>query len=336
AYISNPDPNLGSLESWDYFKPLRRTRLISGADIPLVIRETVEIQHELGVDACIAPNLFIRNADSIDTAIALNFLNQTKAQAAEVTDRPVLGTIAIHRDALLSNNNFRDILDGLTGLDNPPDGYYLVVGSNQLQSTGNYIRSDLYDPEIIAAWMYMNYVLSLNGANIVNGYCFQLSPLMAICGAHACASGWSSGLRKFCINKYLRQGRGGSQPNARYVSNPLLSFIRQTDYADYKAVVPEIANGLQMDAVYDARDANQTEQAQQAWEALTAISQDYSGDLANIGDELGRFTARVEEAKRLWSYIQGAGFIEETEQNLERLDAMLEGVQLFTEWAELA
>ncbi len=336
TYISNPNPNLGSLEEWDYFKAPRRPRLITGADIPEIINRAVEIQHNLNTSECIAPNVFIRNADSIDTAIALNFLNQTKSLAANVTDRPVLGTIALHRDALLSDNNFRDILDGLTGLESPPDGYYIIVGSNELQSTGNFIRSDLDHPEVIAAWMYINYVLSLNGAKVVNGYCFLASPLLAICGAHECASGWSSGLRKFCISKYVRQGKGGSQPNARYLSTSLLSYIRQTDFDAYQAIIPEVANKLSLDSIYNTRDVNQTEQAQQAWEALAEITNGISGNVNHVKQGLSDMTDRLLKAIKLWSYIQDAGFVEETEQNLERLEAMLQAIEIFSEWAEIS
>lgn len=337
GFASNPNPNLGSLEDWSYFVPQKRSRLISGSAVSTVIQSSIEVQEELGLDACIAPNLFVRQADSIDTAISLNFLNQTKPEAQKVTDKPVYGSIAIHRDALLSNETFRDILDGLTALDSPPDGYYVIVGSSEQQSTGNFIRSDLYQPEVIAAWMYINYVLSLNGSKVINGYCFMLTPLLAICGAQACAYGWSSGLRKFCINKYVRQARkGGNQPNARYLSNPLLSFIKQTDYDNYKSVLPSIANDLPMDQLFDARDANQTEQALQMWEATSTQISATSHDLNDIVENLGHFSEKIDEARQKWSYIQASGFRDEIDQNLERLDAMSEGIQLFIEWAELA
>jgi len=337
GYISNPAPNLGALEEWDYFQPARRKDLISGTAIPGIIKKAVESQAGMGVDACIAPNLYIKHADSIDTAIALNILNQTKARSSEITDKPVYGTIALHRDALLANNNFRDILDGLTGLDNPPDGYYITVGSNEMQSTGNFIRSDLDHPEVLAAWMYMNYALSLNGAKVINGYCFQQSPLLAICGAEACASGWFSGLRKFCINKYIRQGTGGGNlPNARYLSNPLLSFIRQTEYAAYRQIVPEIANGLSMDTIYETEDVSQTNQSLQSWEALHTLAGGIPNDLSNISKALEQFIKQINHAQALWSFIQSEGFTLEIEPNLERLGAMIEAIQLFKEWAEIA
>lgn len=335
GHITHPDPNLGALEEWSYFEPPRKTRLISGVAIPDIIKNTVKLQDALGVSNCIAPNVFIRRADSIDTAIALNFLNQTKEQASQVTDRPVYGTISIHRDALLADNNFRDILDGLTGLDNPPDGYYIVVGSNEQQSSGNFVRSDLYDPEVIAGWMYMNYVLTLNGAKVVNGYCFLLSPLMGICGASACASGWSSGLRKFCLDRYIRQGKGGRRPNARYLSTSLLSYIRQTNFETYKEIVPEVVNGLATDAPYESGEPTQTEQAQQAWDGLSKLSQEFAGDVSEIESRLSEFSQFVVEAKIHWSFLQEAGFVEETEPNMERLDSILQGIALLKEWAEL-
>lgn len=336
SYTSHPTPNLGSLEAWNYFKATRRSQLISGAAIPEIIQSVISIQHDLGIDRCIAPSVYIRNADSIDTAIGINFLNQTKLNALKVTDKPVYGSICIHRDALLKESNFRDILDGLTAIDNPLDGYYIVIGSNELQSSGSFIRSDIYHPEIIAASMYMTYVLSLNGSKVINGYCFMLSPLMKLCGAESTACGWSSGLRKFCIDRYIRQKGGGQQPNARYLSNALMSFIRQTDYVIYKEIVPEIANYLEQDEIYNTGEPNQTEQTLQTWEALNTSDNNIPNSHNDIEASLSDILSKTEKAKILWSHIQEAGFTEETEINIDRLKAIEQGVELFKQWAEIS
>lgn len=336
-FISHPRPNLGSLESWTkYFERPKRSQLITGTAVPKVIQNTLAVQRELGLSSLIAPNVYIRQSDSIETAIALNFLNQAKAQNGANEGEEIFGTIAIHRDALLSGSNFKDILDGLTGLDNPPDGYYVIVGSGELQSSGNFIRSDIYHPEVIAAWMYTNYVLALNGAKVINGYCFMMGPLLGLCGANAVASGWSSGLRKFCIDRYIKQPPGGRLASARYLCNPLLSFIKQPDFDAFKAIVPEIENGLSLDTVYADREPDQTEQALQAWEAVHDLAQTFDGSLSRINEKLDGFQNHIEEATRLWSYIQEEGLANEVGPNLERLEALSSGIDLFKEWAELA
>jgi len=335
-FLSHPEPNLGSLQEWNYFQRPRRSALISGAAIPGLLKKALSDQIDIGVNRLIAPNLYIQNADSIDTALALNFLNRTKEVASNLGNLPVYGTLAMNRDALLSGDTFRDILDGLTGIENPPDGYYLIVGSNELQSTGNYVRSDLSQPEVIAASMYVNYVLSINGAEIVNGYSFLLSPLMGICGASGSASGWSSGLRKFCFDRYARSQRGGSAPNIRYLSNPLLSYVRQTDLDAFREVVPEVMNGLPFDEAYLNDEPTRTDAALQSWEALRRLSAEVAPEDGDIGGKLTSFSRQIGAAKERWERLRSAGFSNEVEPNIERLEAMEGGIEIFTEWAELS
>ncbi|MBL9154734.1 MAG: hypothetical protein JNK37_19800 [Verrucomicrobiales bacterium] len=333
--VAHPNANCGSLEAWPYFQRQNRSKMISGAAIPNLIQRTVEAQAGVGLNAFIAPNLFIRQADSIDTGIAINILNQTKAAAAKVADGPVYGTIAIHRDAILEGDQFFEILDDLTGMETPPDGYYLILGSNEQNSSGKFVRSDLSHPRVIAAWMYANYVLSLNGAHLINGYCFLLSPLMGLCGAAAAASGWSSGLRKFCFDRYIRaEGRGGNQPNPRYVSAPLMAHVRQTDLDTFEAIAPGIWNGLSLDDRFQG-DVSRTEEALQSWQGLARLAAEAqpSGDIL---DDLNRFRGLIDQARSRWIALQSAGITSEVEPNLERLQAMEGGIELFTQWAELA
>lgn len=335
-YIAHPSPNLGALEDWPYFRRPRKPELITGSAIPGVISEALTAQLALGVNQLITPNIYIRQADSIDTAIALNFLNKAKSCADQITTKPVYGTLAIHRDALLAGQNFRDLLDSLTGMGNPLDGYYLVVGSREQQSTGKYIRSDLSHPEVIANWMYANYVLSLNGARVINGYSFLLAPLLGICGSSASASGWTSGLRKFCIDRYVRVQGKASPPSLRYVSNRLLSHVRQADLDAFTAIVPEVVNGLSLDDVYAEREPNRTEEALQSWEALKASCDQSCVPNTDIRTALDEFLTRIANARLSWDELQSAGFSNEVEQNLERLASMESAIQLFKGWAELA
>jgi hypothetical protein len=333
TYMRHPEPNLGTLEQWEYFRAPRRGALISGTAIPGIIEQTLQAQAELGLDEWIAPNVYIGKADSIDTAIALNFLAQSKAVASRLGDAPVFATLAFDRDAILNEGEFREILDALTAIENPPDGYYVLIGSGMARESGGQVRSDIDQPQVIAGWMYTNYVLSINGARVLNGYCHLLSPLLGISGADAIASGWFSGLRKFSMSKYAKEVGGGRFPLVRYVSAPLLSHIKQTDFDAFRAVVPEIATGSAQDAAYDGEEPSRTEEALQSWEALGVLSQKYcTGDTPA---DLVRFKEHIGTAIELWAEIQEAGFTQGVESNLERLEAMQEGITLFEKWAEL-
>lgn len=334
AFLRHPNPNLGSLEQWDHLVTPRRAGLISGVAVPDVIEASLRVQVELGLEELIAPNVYVPKADSIDTAIALNFIGQTKRVAAELGGAPVYATLAVDRDAIIHDDNFRDILDALTGLETPPDGYYVLVGSGSARDSGDHVRSDLYHSEVIAGWMYVNYVLSINGARVLNGYCHLLSPLLGVSGAAVCASGWFSTLRHFSMNKYTRERGGGQQPVIRYVSAPLLSHIRASDFDDFRSVVPDIATGTPIDAIYEDREPTRTEEALQSWEALNMLCAEAC--TGNTGTDLASFRLRIERASELWAELQEAGFSQDVEANQERLEAMRAALDLFEEWAELA
>lgn len=335
AFIAHPTPNLGTLEEWQYFRCPRRRDLISGAAIPELIEDALRKQVEIGLEHLIAPNVYIQKADSIDSAVALNFLNNTQSVSQRIGSYPVYGTLALHRDVFLDSEAFRDILDSLTGLSNPPEGYYVIIGSDEQHNSGKYVRSDLFHSSVIAGLMYINYILSLNGFRVINGYSFLLAPLLAICGASAIASGWSSGLRKFCLERYVRSQQGGRHPNIRYVSNPLMSHVLQTSLDTFRAIEPQVMNGNSFDEIYLQKEPTRTEEALQSWSALCDATAQVETQNEDLMGQFTSFLQRIAIAKELWSRIQGAGLTYEAEANFERLETMEEGISLFLKWAEL-
>lgn len=333
-FVSNPASNLGYLETWDYFRMPRRSALISGTAIPGMIRDTLVVQAELGLREWIAPNVYVETADSIETAVSLNMISQTKAIASELGDTPVYATLALSREAVMNRAEFQDIFDAITAIDQQPDGFYVLMGSKGTNESSNFIRSDIYQPQVIAGWMYINYVLSINGLRVINGCCHLLSPLLGICGAESAASGWFSGLRQFNMSRYIRTGSGGQYPLVRYVSNPLLSRVKQTDYLAYAAILPQISNNLPNDDLYQSELEDRTVETLQSWEALSALCDTYcTGDLKN---DLDRFSAHIEQADRLWFDLQQAGVGQDVQPNRERLDVMGDAINLFKEWAEIS
>ncbi len=333
-YLSHPASNLGNLESWDYFRMPRRAQLISGTAIDKVLHNSLSTQKSLGLQEWIAPNVYIESADSIETGIALNFINKTKESALSCGDNPVFATLAISRDAVMAKAEFQDIFDAITAVDSPPDGFYIIMGSQSSQDGGSQVRSDIYHPQVIAGWMYMNYVLSINGARVINGYCHLLSPLLGLCGAESAASGWFSGLRQFSINRYVRDSSGGRAAVIRYVSNPLLARVKHSDFLSFNAVLPEVANGLKYDTVYAEEEPSRTEEALQSWEALSALCKIHSA--SDIDANLTQFNDQIQQALELWTRLQAEGFTQDVEANKERLTAMKEAIVIFKEWAEIA
>ena len=208
------------------------------------------------------------------------------------------------------------------------------MGCQSVDSSGTQLRSDTYYPRVIAGWMYMNHVLSINGARVINGYCHLLSSLLGICGAEASANGWFSGLRHFSINRYIRETKGGRPPLRHYISNPLFARIKQTDLLAFKEVLPSIVNELKLDASFLSEEPTRTEEALQSWEALSAQCKTHCS--GNLKDDLENYDAYLEDALIKWSRLYQAGFPQGNEANTERIEAIREGIEIFREWAELA
>lgn len=336
-FIGKPNAKLGTLEEWEYFKAPRRSNLIAGKAVAPIIRQALISQRDFDhlLSGFVAPNIHIESADSIDAAIALNFIGQTKSIADEVglSDKPVFASLVIDRDAIASGTPFNDLLSALTGLDARPDGFYVLVGSGSVDEDSRRIRSDIYHDHVIAGWMLINYVLSINGFKVINGCSDLLSPLLGICGAYAGASGWSSSLRQFTMGRYIKPPtQGGSAPVIRYVSNGLLARIKQVDYDNYREVISGVDNSLESDNYYSG-ETTKTEEALQTWDALHSLCNDsYSGD---IEADLKSFEARITQAVALWNQTAGSGLTGGVEAHIDRLDAMRDGIQLFREWAEL-
>ena len=333
--IGTTNSKLGKLEEWDYFQKPKRGNLVTGKTVPSIIQAALEAQAVYPVSGYITPNVYIEEADSINAAIAINFIAQstTAIQSGAVPMKPVYATLAIDRKAIRDDSHFEDLLATLTGLDDHPDGFYVLVGGGSVDGEGRHHRSDLSDPRVIANWMYLNYALSINGFSVMNGCADMFSPLLGICGAEACASGWFSGQRQFSITNYVRPANtGGQPPLIRYVSNELLSRIKQDDLDNYRPFLPEVANGLATDRPYD-KEPTRTEEALQSWDALTALST--TASTGDIEADLASFEEKIDGARAAWTVLQGHGFSPGSEARFDQLTALDEGIQRFRGLAEL-
>ena len=57
-------------------------------------------------------------------------------------------------------------------LETPPDGFYVLVAAGNVEA-----RAELLNAEVIAGWMFLNHVLSVNGFLVINGFSDLLTPL---------------------------------------------------------------------------------------------------------------------------------------------------------------
>ncbi|MDD2236180.1 MAG: hypothetical protein PHG65_03110, partial [Kiritimatiellae bacterium] len=129
-YIGKPNAKLGKLEEWDYFEAPRRSGLITGSAITPMIEKTLQAQSHFPVAGYIGPNIYVEDANSIDAAIALNVISRTKpvAKACGLGEKRIYASLVPHRDVLSNDKAFNDMIEALTALETPPDGFYILVG----------------------------------------------------------------------------------------------------------------------------------------------------------------------------------------------------------------
>src|SRR5439155_18167584 len=143
--IGTPNSQLGSLEKWDYFLSYRRRDLVRTEVVEGVLESIRKAVSTLDVTAHIAPSIYISQSfDSMEAGIALNFIERTKAVFEDV-GKPVYATLALDRRALLSPSDFKSFINDLTGLENPPDGFYLLVGGGPINERSDVAQSELMD-----------------------------------------------------------------------------------------------------------------------------------------------------------------------------------------------
>jgi len=329
------DTQLGNLEDWTYFRPWRRSDLEASETIQQVLKTTFELLKNLPLTAVIAPNIYIqRSFDSIEAVIAKNFIRKAKDTFGESDDnRPVYATLAISRDTLLNHQEFEAFLNDITAIDNPPDGFYLLVGGGVTEERTELTRSEIIHADVIAGWMLLNYTLSLNGFSVINGCSDILTPFLCGTGGDAGATGWWTNLRSFSMSRYIRSNRRGRQPVVRYLSNLLLNRVKFTERNAYATVLPEINNGLPHDVAYDSGEPNRNTEALQTWEAITCLNKQLVK--SGIEESLSSLESAAKKASAAYAELARFGFSEDIEANQNYTTALIEGIRLFRQAAEI-
>jgi len=327
-YTEEPNAKLGRLPDWEFFQGYRRSQLENPNRIDSVLNDYLAAQVEMPVTKIIAPNIHIsRSFDSIEAAIAKNFLRQTKAVYEKLGDeRPIYASLVVSREALLQQREFDLFLHDLTALDHPPDGFYIVISSRSSET-----RTDIFHADVIAHWMLINHALKINGVKTINGYSDLLTPFLGIAGADAGATGWWSNLRVFSMEKFLPERQGGRLPVIRYLSKLLMNRITFTEKQGFSSFVPEVVNGLPHDADYDP-EPQRNQEVLQSWEALRRLIDDLVLD--DIGEALEGAAVALADAQRAYMHLK-AQIAVSPKSNDEHLDALDEGLAVFRQRAEL-
>jgi hypothetical protein len=299
----DPTSRLGYLEDdyAAYFGPRRYNQLISERQVTQDIRNVLEFQLDLPLTSLIAPNIIIsRSIDSAEAAIAMEFIRNTGSEAKKIAQpKRVYATLAIARDALINTEELLRFLNDITVLDDPPDGFYILIATNNAEA-----RADIFNADVIAAWMLINHTLAVNGFDTIDGYSDLLTSFLGAAGAEAGATGWWSNLRTFSLDRFSPPIGGGRQPVERYLSCSLLNRITFYELDVLRQVVPRVLNALPTDSFYPIDEGSQPQRNKevlQSWEAIKALNTQLV--VGNQVESLQRCQKAVKLANNLYAEI---------------------------------
>lgn len=327
---SNPNLRLGSLTDYGYFGITRRSQLELTELVRERLRAVLEYQRGIPVTGIIAPNVLIsRSFDSVEAVIAKNFIRQTGAEYATYgEERPVYATLAVSHQTLLKPDELLEFLNDITLLDTPPTGFYLLVAASSSEA-----RDELFNADVVAGWLLLNYTLKINGYEVINGYADRMAPFLGAVGGDAGCTGWFNTQRIFSMERFAPSGTGGRLPILRYYTKKLLNRITHIEFSALRGMFPELANGLPHDAEYATGEPARNREVLQSWEAIASLMGEMTA--GNVADNLARCQAKLEAASGLYLRIAATGYRLEARSNHEHLEPLREGIEIFKERAEL-
>lgn len=327
---SNPNIRLGNLEDYPYFRLSRRSQLESSDRVGEALRACLDYQAGLPVNGIIAPNILIsRSFDSVEAVIAKNFVRQAGPVFQAVGDaRPVFATLAISQQALLDPSELQSFLNDITLLDSPPHGFYLLVATSSSEA-----RNELFNADVIAAWLLLNYTLKLGGFAVINGYSDRLSPFLGAVGGDVGCTGWFNTLRTFSLERFAPSGTGGRLPIQRYFSKRLLNRVTHIELDALRSLFPELVNGLPHDADYADGEPMRNREVLQSWEAIASLLGELTA--GDIEGNLARCDSALAQTTSLYARLAATGYRVDARSGDEHLEPLREGIQLFKELAEL-
>jgi hypothetical protein len=316
-----------------YFQARRRGQLEREKQIQQDLAAALKFQAGLKITGIIAPNILIPNSlNSIEAVIAKNFIRLAAEQHRKLKDkRPVYATLAISRNALGDKQELIEFLNEITLLDDPPQGFYILISARNTEA-----RSDIYNTDVIAAWMFINHTLTVNGFQVLNGYSDIFTPFLGAAGAKAGALGWWSNLRSFSLDRFAPAAGGGRLPIQRYLSLALLNRIAFFEFDQLRKLLPAVANKLPTDLLYDqtaGSEPQRNREVLQSWEAVKTLNDSLVVD--EQSKSLKNCSAAVVKAMAAYEAVQAASIRLDGKSNPEHLQPLAEGLQLFRKLAEL-
>jgi hypothetical protein len=333
-----PGARLGWLfgdEGYPYFHARRRPDLERETKVREDLEACLSFQAELPVTALIAPNILVRRAlDSIEGGIAKQFIRNTATVAKRVAPgKPVYATLAVSAGALADRIELQTFLQEMTEIENPPDGFYLLI-----ERPDQAVAPSLTEPDVLSRWMLVNHTLRVNGLKVMNGYTDLLAPYLGAAGATAVACGWWNTLKAFSMKKFEpAPDHIMRKPLPRYTSVSLLKSIRCTELHDLRDDLPGVLNNLGADRYFDRDEGSEPteswQEALQNWEALrTMIARCSKSDASS---SVAACKEALEGAEDLYARITDVGYTLRDRSSNAHIEAIGYELDAFSESAEI-
>ncbi|MCX7425750.1 MAG: hypothetical protein NTW96_09035 [Planctomycetia bacterium] len=345
--VSHRDARLGQLGNSDeygsYFRECTRRQLEDNLKrVRDDIRDCLKFQCNLDMTGIISPNILIsRSFDSIEAVISKRFIREAGRVYSELDcGKPLYITLAVSRDALTDWRELFAFLEDATVLGVPPDGFYVLIASANEDA-----RAEIYNADVIAGWLLINHVLSLNGYAVLNGYSDLLTPFLSVGGATAGATGWWSNLRSFSLSRFLPAGQG-RLPIQRYLSKRLLNRITYYELEQLREICPKVLNGLETDAFYPSGDGavypsgepghgsepKRADEVLQSWQTIKTLCDDLCEP--DIAETLRLCRLAIEDARNTYAAVESYVRLD-PKSNGDHLVAIEEGLRQFGRLAEI-
>lgn len=330
-YANDPNFKEGKLSEWSFFKSYRRSSLEVPGTLDNALKTVFSDILELPVTSVISPNIFIsRSFDSIEALISKNFIRRSRPiiEKEFKNKKEIFCTLAFCRDALLNQREFEEFINDLTVIENPPDGFYILLGTSRSGEI-----NELFDSNIISNWMLLNFTLSINGFKVINGYSDIFSPILGITGAYGGATGWWSNLQTFSIERFVPDRSGGRLPIVKYLSNKLFKRIPHYELNAYHEIVGDkILNGYLLDSVYLMNEPDRKNEIYQTWETLKNLSvsiiepDDLNKSLQNIQEKFNMGISLIDHI----NHLSGLSRIP-----VDHIEILKESIEMFKRKAEI-
>jgi hypothetical protein len=318
----NFDPK--KLAEYDYYPdsmPTRRELYASDSQrLEELVIQCLDYQNTLDATALIAPNVLVPGSvDSIWGTISRRFIASAASLAAnDDYGRPIYASLVIDSNALANRQEISDLLTDLTGEDQQPHGFYIVISfpEGELKHT--------LDADLLANWLYIVHSLTANGLDVIVGYSDYLTAFFGVAGAETGATGWYDNCRKFSIGKFTPERSGGQQPNPRYSSPALynrilLNEMPRTMYGDLWSN-PSLWDEIRADASLE----NQS--LQHWWAIKNTITSIGTGNrstkLRNAIDSINRATA-------LYGRLRRENITLDPKSEADHLDILQDGLRTY-------